>query len=142
MDIYSRLLAGENMDDIMAEITAEANAAQTRYNEELEALRKANEAAAAKKATQTAKRDGMKELVTRAMNYLAEHYPAFGFTADDLDDEELNLLTNVILMALDLEVMKGTKLTKTTTVKPVQVNTTPETKIDEVFADFFKSLGL
>lgn len=157
-DIYSRLLAGENVDDIAKEITDMLNAAQAKFAEE--AARKAEEEAKialekeAKEARNQAKMDAAVDIVADALDFCATYYPSFGLTLDDnVSDEEIKALASMIIMLLDLEAMrpakrsfksKGYKLPVELELNNKEVserNTKPMTT-DEVFAEAFKMLGL
>ena len=73
---------------------------------------------------------------------LENNYPEFGFKAEELDEQTLESLAAIAIMMLDIEAMKHTS---TVRVKPAKSNKTIElrkTNSDEVFSDFFKSLGL
>ena len=115
-DIYSRLLAGESMEDIMEDLTAQANEAQTRYDEfkrleeerlRLEEAERKMREAAEREAKNAAKRDHLVDLISETLYFIAEHYPTFGVTTaevDDMSDEALGALADLALMALDMEV--------------------------------------
>ena len=138
--IYDRLLAGESIDDIMNQFADEANAAQARIAEE-EAARKAEEearaaAVAAEKAAADAKKSDLMDVLDAMFTYLAKHYPTFGVEADSWDDDDLRLIAEAGIMALELEQLKVRKPAKTTKVEK-RVKTT-----DDIFSDFFKSFGL
>ena len=117
-DIYSRLLAGESMEDIMEDLTAQANEAQDRYNEfrrleeerlRLEAAERKIREDAEREAKHAAKRDHLVDLISELLYFIAEHYPAFGITTaevDDTSDETLNALADLAIMALDMEAAK------------------------------------
>jgi hypothetical protein len=135
-DIYTRLLAGESLDDIMNQFAEEANAAQARIAKE-EEERKAREAEAARKKEQeTAKLEDMRDLITEVCAYLALYYPSLGIDMDALDNDDLRVLAEVVVGVLDLETIKGTTLMRKTS-KP-----TMKTAEDRIFKDFFKSFGL
>ena len=135
-DIYTRLLAGESLDDIMNQFAEEANAAQARIAKE-EEERKAREAEAVRKKEQeTAKVEDMKDLITEILAYLALYYPSFGIDMDDLDSDDMRVLAEVAVGVLDLETIKGTTLTRKTR-KPATKSTE-----DRIFKDFFRSFGL
>jgi hypothetical protein len=135
-DIYTRLLAGESLDDIMNQFAEEANAAQARIAKE-EEERKAREAEAARKKEQeTAKLEDMRDLITEVCAYLDLYYPSLGIDMDALDNDDLRVLAEVVVGVLDLETIKGTTLTRKAR-QPVQKSTE-----DRIFKDFFKSFGL
>ena len=129
-NIYSRLLDGEKLDDILREITDEANAAQAR----IEAERKAAEEAARENATR--KREAARRLMNHVLEFIAEYYPTFGLETESWDDQDLDALVALALPLLDLEIMRHS--TKDT---PRPVATTLKTT-DDIFTDFFHSFGL
>ena len=158
-DIYSRLLAGASADDIAKEFTDMLNAAQTKFAEET--ARKAEEEAkialekAERESKQAAKREALKQIIADTIVFIAEYYPALGITmdaVDELDDETLDALTDLLMMALDLEALRPSKRSfklngkdlfggMDTEVKPAPKTAKPKTD-EDVFNDFFKMLGL
>ena len=114
-DIYSRLLAGETIDDIMSDLTAQANEAQNRYNEfqklEAERLRLEEEERklreqAEREAKAIAKHETMVDLINNTLYFIAEHYPSFGYTVeevDKIDDATIHALANLAIGILDAE---------------------------------------
>ena len=149
-DIYSRLLAGENVDDIAKEITDMLNAAQAKFAEE--AARKAEEearAAAEKAANAKAKREAAAEILADILAFCATYYPSLGLTMEDkVSDEELYALTDLVLMLFDLEAMKPAN--RKTSIKfsksrnqesDIEKNNKPLTT-DEIFVNAFKMLGI
>jgi hypothetical protein len=144
-DIYSRLLAGENVDDIAKEITDMLNAAQAKFAEE--AARKAEEEAKAaaekeaKEARNRAKMDAAADLVSDALAFCATYYPSFGLTLDDnVSDEEIKALASMIIMLLDLEAARPVK--RSFKIKNCKLPAGLELNTDEVFAEAFKMLGI
>lgn len=166
-DIYSRLLAGESMEDIMEDLTAQANEAQDRYNEfkrleeerlKLEEAERKIREDAEREAKHVAKRDHLIDLISELLHFIAEHYPAFGITiaeVDDMSDEALGALADLAIMALDMEVArKARKPFHATMTFPFRAKDSkiedakaadPITKMDlkptadDVFASFFKN---
>ena len=143
--IYSRLLAGENAEDLAKAFTDELNAAQARIAEE--AARKAEEearAAAEKAANAKAKREAAADILADIFAFCATYYPSLGLTQDDqVSDEELYALTDLVLMLFDLEAMKPAKrkLDVKFSKPRNQENNKPLTT-DDIFADAFKLFGL
>ena len=93
-DFYSRLLAGESMDDIANEMADALTAAQKRYDAEMErrAAEEAERAAAEAEAAaalakvelaQAEKVNDLSALLLDALKYLRTHYP-------DLVDKEID----------------------------------------------------
>ena len=119
-DIYSRLLAGESMEDIMEDLTAQANEAQTRYDEfkrleeerlRLEEAERKMREAAEREAKNAAKREQLTDIITSTLHFCAEFYPSFGITTEEVDsmsDETVNALAELFLMMLDMEAAKKT----------------------------------
>ena len=162
-DIYTRLKNGESIDDIMNGFADEANAAQTRIAEE-EAAAEAAEVArmkayAEERARNEAKRQEMVELIDSTFGFCAKWYPELGLTSvEDWDDEDIKPIADLVLMLLDVELIKaGAKSKKaevecTETVAPPIIEKVRKPNgngfmmravpADDVFADFFKSLGL
>ena len=167
-DIYSRLLAGESMEDIMEDFTAQANEAQARYEEfkrleeerlRLEEAERKMREAAEREAKNAAKRDHLIDLLSETLYFIAEHYPALGITTaevDEMSDESLGALADLALMALDMEVAQKTRNSLRNTMKlgPMtfpfhapkitisESNATEPAKptADDVFASFFKTM--
>ena len=167
-DIYSRLLAGESMEDIMGDLTAQANEAQTRYDEfkrmeeerlRLEEAERKMREAAEREAKNVAKRDHLIDLLSETLYFIAEHYPALGITTaevDEMSDEALGVLADLAIMALDMEMAQKTRSSLRNTMKlgPMtypfrapkitvsESNTTEPAKptADDVFASFFKTM--
>ena len=148
--IYSRLLAGENAEDLAKAFTDELNAAQARIAEE--AARKAEEearAAAEKAAHAKAKREAAADILADILAFCALYYPSLGLTLDDkVSDEELYALADIVLMVFDLEAMKpanrkaSIKFSKPRNQESdIEKNNKPLTT-DDIFADAFKMLGI
>lgn len=147
-DIYSRLLAGENADDIAAEMAKALNDAQVKMAEE--AARKAEEEAkaamekAAIEEKKKMKREMLAELIAEAFVFISEYYPSFGITpeeVDELTDETLYALADLFIMLLDLEVLKPSKRTLKLNGKNL-FNKPAAKQIEDPFAAFFKEMGL
>jgi CO dehydrogenase/acetyl-CoA synthase gamma subunit (corrinoid Fe-S protein) len=103
------------------------------------------EAAKAAKEAEDAKvqkEEDIKNIIYSFGEMLENSYPEFGFKAEELDEQTLESLAAIAIMLLDIEAMKHTSAVR---VKPAKSNKTFElhkTNSDEVFKDFFKSLGL
>ena len=167
-DIYSRLLAGESMEDIMGDLTAQANEAQARYDEfkrleeerlRLEEAERKMREAAEREAKNAAKRGQLADIITDTLYFCAEFYPTLGITAEEVDnmsDEAIDALADLFLMMLDMETAKKTPNPLRTTMKlgPMtypfrapkitvsESNTAEPAKptADDVFASFFKTM--
>ena len=149
-DIYSRLLAGEDLDAIMTQFTEEANAAQKRYDET-----KAAEIAF-KKEREAAKHETMVDIINSALYFIAEFYPTLGYTTEDvdaIDDATIHAMADLAIGVLDLEAVKAgmpkqnhVKLNINLPFRDKEIKPAPENAqartTDDVFADFFKSLGI
>jgi sRNA-binding protein len=143
MNIYDELRSGRSSEDIAAAFAAQLNEAEARIKaEEEEAARKAAEAAKEAEDAKVQKEEDIKNIIYSFGEMLENNYPEFGFTAEELDEQTLDSLAAIAIMLLDIEVMKHTSAVR---VKPAKSNKTFElhkTNSDEVFKDFFKSLGL
>ena len=157
--IYDRLKNGESIDDIMKGFADEANAAQARITEE-EAAAKEAEAArmkayAAERERNEAKRSDLISLLDSAFRFAVKWYPELEVEEGDWTDNDLAAIADLFLMLLDVEVIKAKakskrveesaetprkKLPVKIEMKPFPANKPVST--DDVFADFFKSLGL
>lgn len=119
-DIYSRLLAGESMEDIMEDLTAKANEAQDRYKEfkrmeeerlKLEETERKMREAAEREAKNAVKRELLADIITSTLRFCAEFYPSFGITPEEvanMSDETVDALAEMFLTILDLEVAQKT----------------------------------
>ena len=135
-DIYSRLLAGENADDIAAEMAKALNDAQAKKAEE-DAKRAMEEAAKTAKAV--SKREAMIDLVNNALYFCAEFYPSLGLTTeevDSMDDATIYAMADMFIGLLDLQTIKPKCKTKLNVDLKLNNNNT------DIFEDFFKSMGL
>ena len=115
---------------IVTKLNTQAQAAK-----ELKAAKEAEDA-------KVQKEEDIKNIIHSFGVMLENNYPEFGFKAEELDEETLDGLAAIAIMLLDIEALKHTS---TVRVKPAKSNKTFElhkTNSDEVFKDFFKSLGL
>lgn len=160
--IYDRLKNGESIDDIMNGFADEANAAQTRIAEEKAAAEAAAEAArlkayAEERARNDAKRSDLTSLLDSAFRFAVKWYPELEVEEGDWTEDDLAAIADLFLMLLDVEVIKAKAKSKKAEENAETVNDPrkkPPVKItmktaadkpvstDDVFADFFKSLGL
>ena len=166
-DIYSRLLAGESMEDIMEDLTAKANEAQARYEEfkrleeerlRLEEAERKMREDAEREAKNAAKHEQLADIITSTLYFCAEFYPSLGITTEEVDqmsDETVDALAEMFLMLLDMEAAKKTRKSLHTATKlgpmtfpfhapkiTVSESDTvkPATKTtDDVFTSFFKT---
>lgn len=128
-DIYSRLLAGESMEDIMGDLTAQANEAQERYKEfkrmeeerlRLEEAERKIREDAEREAKNAAKREQLTDIITSTLHFCAEFYPSLGITTEEVDnmsDETVDALAELFLMMLDMETAKKTRNPLRTAIK-------------------------
>ena len=149
-DIYTRLKNGESIEDIMNGFADEANAAQARLKEEAKAAEDAR-----RKAYNDAKRTDLTSLLDDAFHFVAKWYPELELEEGDWTEADLKVLADLVLMLLDVEVIKTNAKSKQVE-ESKQVEVPPRKKLpvkmeipavkpvttDDVFADFFKSLGL
>ena len=110
-------------EDLAKAFTDELNAAQARIAEE--ATRQAAETAAA------AKRSDLVSLLDSAFAYCAKYYPSLGIAEGNWDNEDLEAIAQLVIMALDIEAMK----------KPKSKAAAKSRDVD-VFNKFFKDFGL
>ena len=163
--IYKRLQNGETSEAIAEEFTKALNEAMARYEAEEKARReeeaKRMKAYAEARAREDAKRTDLTTLISSALGFIAKWYPELGLTEGDWSDEDIAAIANLVLPLLDIEIMKSTakrakkaeaestetvapprkKLPVKIEMKPFATNK-PIATTDDVFADFFKSLGL
>jgi len=157
--IYDRLKNGESIDDIMNGFADEANAAQARIEAEEQAAKDAEaarmKAYAEERARNDAKRTDLISLLDDTLRFVAKWYPELELEEGDWTEDDLKVLADLVLMLLDVEVIKaGAKSKKAkaehteTIIEKVRkpngngfmMRARPAD--DDVFADFFKSLGL
>ena len=158
-DIYTRLMNGENADDIAAEFADALNAAVAQKAEEdarkaEQARIEAEAARLAAEAKLTSKRETMIDMVNQLMYFIATYYPSLGITVEEvdaMDDSTIYAIADLALMALDMEVMKASRKLPNPFTKPIvfskpeDTNTATEVergqraKLD-VFDEFFKTL--
>ena len=153
--IYDRLKNGESIDDIMNGFADEANAAQTRIAEE-KAAAEAAEAArlkayAEERARNDAKRSDLTSLLDSAFRFAVKWYPELEVEEGDWTENDLAAIADLFMMLLDVEVIKAKAKSKKVEPAPrkelpvkITMKTTADKPVstDDVFADFFKSLGL
>lgn len=146
MNIYDELRSGRSSEEIAAAFAAQLNEAEARIKaEEEEAARKAAEAAKAAKKAEDAKvqkEEDIKNIIYSFGEMLENNYPEFGFKAEELDEQTLDGLAAIVIMMLDIEVLKHTSTVRAKSAKSNKTFELHKTNSDEVFKDFFKSLGL
>ena len=106
-NIYSRLLAGESIEDIAEEFADELNAAQERYEEEMarraeEEERKAAQEAArkAEAAAIEARVNDLTSLLLDALKYLRTYYPDI-VDNEIRDNDDVETLARLFVALLD-----------------------------------------
>ena len=133
MNIYDELRNGLTAEELVANFTAQLNEAEARIKEEdAEKARLANEAEAKERklADFTAAVDAFATAVETHYSHLLD--------GEALSEEDKGELAGLIIMLLDMEAFRG----RPVRVK-AKVKSEPKTKsTNDVFAEFFKSLGL
>lgn len=162
-DIYTRLKNGESLDNIMNGFADEANAAQARIEAEEQAAKDAEvarmKAYAEERARNEAKLTDLTSLLDDAFRFVAKWYPELELEEGDWTEDDLKVLANLVLIFLDVEVIKTSAKSKKAEAECTETIASPRKKLpvkiemkpfpankpvstDDVFADFFKSLGL
>lgn len=144
-NIYDMLKSGMSAEEVAATFTQNLNDAEAKIKaEEAEAARLAEEAARAEQAridAQAAKRQEFEEAVGDLLCAIARHYPELDVNIEDIASESVSAITDLILMLLDLEALKGRKPKIKVEVKNGKPATLTEVPADP-FAAFFKQFGL
>ena len=138
----------------------EANAAQARIEAEEQAAKDAEvarmKAYAEERARTEAKLTDLTSLLDDTFRFVAKWYPELEIEEGDWEEEDLKALANLVLMLLDVEVIKASAKSKRAEAECTETVASPRKKLpvklavsankpvstDDVFADFFKSLGL
>ena len=138
MNIYDELRGGRTAEELVANFTAQLNEAEARIKAE-EA-----EKARAEEENTAQKHQDFATCVAHFADALHAHYPDLLKDEESWSEEDYDTVANMIIMLLDLEATKSRvfgnkpRVTVKTQVEPAKkVHST-----DDVFADFFKSLGL
>lgn len=129
-NIYEALRSGRTSEDLVKDFTNAMNEAEERVRREDE------EAAAAEAAKATAaneKRTAFANAIKSTFDAISTYYPQY---AEELTEEDYLGLADLVISLLDLEAVKYT-------VKPrvVKKKKPVARSSDDVFEDFFKSLG-
>ena len=124
-DIVARIQKGENPEDIVKEFTDNMNKAQAE-------VRAANEAKA-KEDAKSKKKDEIAVAIAHALN---EYIAISGIEAEKLRGAEVRELLDEVLPFIDA--LKNVKVHVAKAAPKVQ---TKLQSADDVFEDFFKSLG-
>ena len=134
--LHSLLASGHSAEDIVALFTSSLNEAEAQIKKE-EEERKAREAEAAKcQELEATKRADFMEATANLLAAIGKHYPEL---AIEITDEVTGPVTDLIIMSIDLEGLRGRRPVKFE-VKPVKVEEAK--KMDDVFGRFFKQFGL
>ena len=143
-DIYSLLASGMDASAIAEEFTKSLNEAESRLNKEKEEARIAEEERIRKEAeleaAKIAKREGMANLITEGLFFIADYYPTLGITVEDVNKaiegeaETVYQLADLIICLLDLQVLEN-KRPKNVDVK-LNFSGDPAKAIDEMFGMF------
>ncbi len=133
-NIYDMMKSGMSADEIASVFTQNLNDAEAKIKaEEAEAARLAAEAALAEQErinAQAAKRQEFEQAVCDLLCAIACYYPELGIGEEDVTSETVAAVTDLILMLLDIEAMKGSKRKK------------KEKAPVDPFDVFFKQFGL
>lgn len=167
-DILARLQKGENVDDIAKEMTEALNSASETYTKQKEEEKAKAAAAAAEQKTNSMKIDYIQDFFNLVTGYINDFYPDTEINGQriadfgPLTDEEalelaaaidgyVELLSSPImsmfitsaLPKIKTKTPSETKVEKTPTgVKITGKGPLTETELDNIFADFFKSVKI
>ena len=111
-NLYDELKSGRSAAEIAEAFAAQLNEAEARIREEEEEARAAE--AAAKAAMENAdklivkKREAIVDLINDFFNFITTYYPSIASAEDinELDDKTIYAMADLIIMAIDLEVLK------------------------------------
>lgn len=144
-ELYNLLAAGHSAEDIAALFTTALNEAEDTIRKEEEARRAAEEAKALEAAKQAARKEDLVQLLRDAEAYCRSYFPSLLGSDQEMSEEGWNAVADLVLSLLDMEVAKNTTKVQMhiqpkskKTKLPVKVELTT----DDIFADFFKQMGL
>ena len=111
-NLYDELKSGRSATEIAEAFAAQLNEAEARIRKEEEEARAAE--AAAKAAMENAdklivkKREAMVDLINDFFCFITTYYPSIASAEDieELDEETIYAMADLIIMAIDLEVLK------------------------------------
>lgn len=139
MNIYDELRGGRTAEELVANFTAQLNEAEARIKAE-EA-----EKARAEEENTAQKHQDFVTCVAYFADALRTHYPSLLEDEEPWSEEDYDAVADlIIMMLLDLEITKShtfsrkPRVTVKTKVEPAKKTRST----DDIFADFFKSLGL
>jgi hypothetical protein len=145
-NVYDLMKSGLSAEEIAAEFTQNLNDAETRIEaERIEEVRRQEEAKReearrkeeAARAVHSAKREDFAAIARLFFETIGKHYPNLDVEEIELSDEEYLALADMIILAIDLEVMRmSLAFNPVEKDKPIK-----ESKVDP-FAAFFKQFGL
>lgn len=138
MNIYDELRGGRTAEELVANFTAQLNEAEARIKAE-EA-----EKARAEEENTAQKHQDFATCVAYFADALHTHYPDLLEDEESWSEEDYDAVADLIIMLLDLEATKSRAFGRKPKVS-VKAKVEPAKKTrstDDIFADFFKSLGL
>ena len=138
MNIYDELRGGRTAEELVANFTAQLNEAEARIKAE-EA-----EKARAEEENTAQKHQDFVTCITHFADVLRAHYPDLLEDEGSWSEEDYDSVADLIIMLLDLEATKARAFGRKPRVT-AKAQVEPAKKIrstDDIFADFFKSLGL
>lgn len=130
-NIYEALRSGRTSEDLVKDFTDAMNEAEERVR------REDAEAAAAEATAANEKRTAFANAIKGTFDAISTYYPQFNREdGEELTEEDYLGLADLVISLLDLEAVKYT-------VKPrvVKKKKPVARSSDDVFEDFFKSLG-
>lgn len=130
-NIYEALRSGRTSEDLVKDFTEAMNEAEERVR------REDAEAEAAKATAANEKRTAFANAIKSTFDAISTYYPQFNREdGEELTEEDYLGLADLVISLLDLEAVKYT-------VKPrvVKKKKPVARSSDDVFADFFKSIG-
>ena len=144
-ELYNLLATGHSAEDLVALFTTALNEAEDTIRKEEEAKRAAEEAKALEAAKQAARKEDLVMLLRDAEAYCRSYFPTLLGSDQEMSEEGWNAVADLVLSLLDVEVAKNTTKVQMhiqpkskKTKLPVQLELTT----DDIFADFFKQMGL
>jgi hypothetical protein len=144
-ELYNLLAAGHSAEDIVALFTTALNEAEDTIRKEEEAKRAAEEAKALESAKKAARKEDLVILLRDAEAYCRSYFPTLLGSDQEMSEEGWNAVADLVLSLLDMEVAKHTTKVQMH-IQPKSKKTKLPVKLelttDDIFADFFKQMGL
>ena len=132
-NIYEALRSGRTSEDLVKDFTNAMNEAEERVRREDEEARAAE---AAKATAANEKRTAFAAAIKSTFDAISTYYPQFNREEEkELTEEDYLGLAGFVISLLDFEAAKYSAKSRAAKKKPVARSS------DDVFADFFKSLG-